>query len=154
MKAVGTPPTTDTPCAEDAAAQAFVRKRESEWSAEDEAALQARLSADAAFAEAYQQADAAWASIGAHAVSPELMRMREQALARARKAQARRWWPRRGHSTRPGLAVAALLVLVAGLAFQLSPYGYHPDDYRTAIGEQRVVALKDQSTIALDAAST
>lgn len=151
---MGTPPTTDTPCAEDAAAQAFVRKRESEWSAEDEAALQARLSADAAFAEAYQQADAAWASIGAHAVSPELMRMREQALARARKAQARRWWPRRGHSTRPGLAVAALLVLVAGLAFQLSPYGYHPDDYRTAIGEQRVVALKDQSTIALDAAST
>lgn len=153
MKAVGSAPTAGMPCAEEAAAQAFVRRREPEWGMADEATLQARLSEDAAFAEAYRRAEAAWAAIGAHAVSPEILRMREQALARARKAQARRWWPRRGQGA-AGLAVAALLVLATGLAFQLSPYGYHPDDYRTAIGEQRVVALEDQSTIALDAATS
>jgi transmembrane sensor len=48
--------------------------------------------------------------------------------------------------------MAGVAVLL-GVAWQLSPYGYARGQYRTGIGEQKIVDLEDHSRIALDAAT-
>lgn len=146
------PPQPGVPDLDGQAAEAYVRCRQGPWSAADQAALEARLADDAAFAEAFRRAGRLWRSVGTHAAAPELMAMREQAIARARRRSAGRWRERGTGRWRIAAAVAGL-GLALGLAFQFSPYGYRPGAYRTGIGEQRVVELDDHSRIALDAAT-
>jgi transmembrane sensor len=138
---------------EEQAAALFTRRRSGAWSAADQSLLDSRLRADPDFTNAYRRVDQSWESVGRHATSPELLALREHAIARARKASARRWLiPSPGpHRTLKYAAAAIVLVSVAGMAWQLSPYGYQPGVYRTGFGEQKMVDLADHSRIALDA---
>lgn len=131
------------------AAAAYIRCRQGPWTAADQSALEARLADDAAFAEAFQRAGQLWQSVGTHSAQPELMAMREQAIARARRSSTGRWRRRGIGRWRIAAAVAAIGVALALLLAYVDP----PGTYRTGIGEQRVVELDDHSRIALDAAT-
>jgi transmembrane sensor len=136
----------------DQAANDFLRRRDSSWTAADQAALDSRLANDRTFAEAYRRAEQSWQAVGRHATSPELMALREQAIARARQASARRWSAPGARSGYLGRwATAAVILIVCAMVWQFSPYGYEPGLYKTGIGEQKVVELSDHSHIALDA---
>jgi len=136
----------------DQAAELLLRRRGGSWGAADQLELDSRLAADAGLAQAYARAQESWESVGRHAASPELMALREQAIARARQASARRWalpGARRPQALK-WAAVAAVLA-TCGIVWQLSPYGYEPGTYKTGFGEQKVVELSDHSHITLDA---
>jgi len=140
---------------EEAAAEVFVRRVQGPWDASDQAALERRLTADPTYAQAYRRIEESWGSLARQAESPELMAYRQQAIAYARRSSARRWL-RRGRERFGGwraAAVAAGVALLAVAGWQASPYGYRPGEYRTGIGEQRLVELEDHSRIALDAAT-
>lgn len=145
----------DKPTLEEQASQAFLQPLQGEWSAADQAALEARLSTDPAYAKAYGKADRMWRALGTHAGSPELMRHREEAIAYARQVSGRRWLTvnrERRRRWQVAVAAAGIMFILAG-AWLISPFGYLPGDYRTAIGEQRSVELEDQSRIIMDAAT-
>ena len=136
----------------DQAADDFLRRRGGSWTEADQAALDSRLTTDHTFAEAYRRVEQSWQAVGRHATSPELMALREQAIARARKASAWRWSLPRARSVNLGKWVAAAAIgVVCAMLWQLSPYGYEPGLYKTGIGEQKMVELSDHSHIALDA---
>ena len=136
------------------ASEIFARRLASAWEPEDQAKLEARLGADRAFADAYRCMEEAWGGLDQHAESPEFIAYRERALAHARKAGAKRW-RKPNANTRSRWQMAAMVAGVAtlGVIWQLSPYGYVPNQYETGIGEQRIVELEDHSLIALDAAT-
>lgn len=148
-KLTGSEPESDH---EARAAELFARRRLGTWTPADEAAFESRLAQDPAFADAARRVAQSWHAMGKHATSPELMALREQALARTRRANARRWGGR-GRARRAGAVAAAItgVGLVLGVAFQLSPFGLHPGAYQTGFGEQRTVELSDHSRITLDA---
>jgi transmembrane sensor len=136
----------------DQAADIVVRRRDASWGAADQIALDARLASDLKFAEAYRQTQESWEAVGRHSTSPELLALREQAIARARQTSARRWsLPGAGLRNLGKWAAAAAIFIVCGTVWQLSPYGYEPGLYKTGLGEQKVVELSDHSHIALDA---
>jgi len=123
-----------------------VQRLQGEWTPKHQADLEARLSDDRAFAQAYARVEESWTGIDKYGETPEIVGYREEALAYARRnPYARHRWR---------LAAALLGITVAlGVAWQLSPYGVRPGQYRTGIGEQRMVELADHSRIALDAAT-
>lgn len=140
----------------DEASEKFIERLYGQWTAEDQAALEARLENDAAFAAAWRCVEGSWRALDTHAEAPELMAYRAEAISTMRHANARRWVrPARVHWTLTKGAVAAGIAGLAllGTAWQLSPYGYRSGEYRTAIGEQRIVELDDQSRITIDAAT-
>lgn len=137
------------PDLDEQAAEAYLRCRQGPWTAADQSALEARLAGDAGFAEAFERAGRLWQSVGAHAAKPELMAMREQALARARRSSAGRWRGKGIGRWRIAAAVAAVGIALSLLFAFVDP----PGTYRTAIGEQRVVQLDDHSRIVMDAAT-
>lgn len=137
---------------EDQAADAIARRRLGNWTADDQIAFEARAATDPAYADAVRRVQESWQAVGKHAASPELMAFREQAIARARRANARQWLlPGAERRTWRMASVVVGVGVALGIAAQLSPYGYHPGLYMTGIGEQRVVELEDHSRIALDA---
>jgi transmembrane sensor len=143
------------PTIEDEASDAFVQRLHGEWAVADQAALEARLRRDPAYADAYRRVQESWRALDAHAESAEVMRYREGAIAYARRSNARRWLKAHTHG-RSGWRAAAAMIgvsLLLGVAWQLSPYGHSPGQYQTDIGEQRVVDLEDHSRIVLDAAT-
>lgn len=142
------------PDLEEQAAQAFTRRRFGPWTAADESDLKTRLDQDAPYADAYRRVEQEWGAVGKQATSAELMAMREHALSRARRATARRWRSG-GRQPSPWLLVAGLAAvgIVLAAVYELGPFGWRSGDYRTGIGEQRVVELEDHSRIALDAAT-
>jgi transmembrane sensor len=136
----------------DQAADMLVRRRDPSWGAADQIALDARLASDSKFAAAYCQVEDSWDAVGRHATSPELLALREQAIARARQASARRWSLPGGRSWNLGRWAAAAAILIAcGIVWQLSPNGYEPGFYKTRLGEQKTIELTDHSHITLDA---
>lgn len=140
---------------EEEASDAFVHRLHGEWKAADQAALEVRLERDPAYADAYRHVQESWRALDKHAESAEVMRYREEAIAYARRSSARRWLKVHTYA-RSGWRAAAAVIgvsLLLGAAWQLSPYGYLPVQYHTAIGEQRVVDLEDHSRIVLDAAT-
>jgi transmembrane sensor len=143
---------TDLKILEAQASELLVQRRKSSWSLADQRALDTRLSQDLMFADAYRRVHETWDAVGRFATSPELMALREQAIARARQENVRRWslpgaksWPRRRWA-----AVAAVIIAGAAL-WQFSPYGYDSGLYHTGLGEQRTVELADHSHVVLDA---
>lgn len=141
---------------EEEASDAFVKRLHGEWTTKDQAAFEARLETDPAYADAYRRVEESWASLDIHAETSELMAYREEALAYARRAKARRWL-KSSRYTRTRWRIAASFTVAAlaiATALQLSPYGLKPGQYRTGIGEQRIVELEDRSRIALDAATS
>jgi transmembrane sensor len=151
MKSVESPPST----VDLEASEAFVQRLNGEWTPPDQAELEARLGCDRAFAEAYARVEESWEALDRHSETPDFMRYREEAMAHARHASARRWLKSSPGGRSPWRVAAAVtgIAVALGIAWQLSPLGYTPGEYRTGIGEQRMVELDDHSRIALDAAS-
>lgn len=143
------------PDQEDLAAHAFTRRRLGPWTDREESELQLRIEQDSAFADAFRRVEQSWSAVGQQATSPELMAMREQAISRARRASARQWLgdaTKRQRSLRVAAAIGALAIALTA-AYQLAPFGYRPGEYKTGLGELRVVELDDHSRVALDAAT-
>jgi transmembrane sensor len=138
---------------EEEVSETFVQRLHGEWTSEDQAVFEARLEHDPAYAVAYARAQDAWGALDAHAESAEVMRYREEAIAYARRSNARRWFKAHTYARNGWRAAAAIvgIAVLLGVAWQLSPYGYTPGRYHTEIGEQRVVDLEDHSQIVLDA---
>jgi transmembrane sensor len=152
MTKISPPGDMQTPDFEEQAAEMHTRRRGASWSEADQRVLDSRLAESPEFADAYGRAQDSWDAVGRYANSPEFMALREQALARARQASSRRGSSPAARSRRPGAwAAAAALLVVCGVTWQLSPYGYGPNTYKTGLGEQKVVDLPDRSHIALDA---
>jgi transmembrane sensor len=88
-----------------------------------------------------------WNAVGALSTAPELLEMRQQALARVRRASAQRssgrWWK----------AAAACLVLAMAGGGAILEFRLQPVDYETEIGGRRVVALPDGSHVSMDSDS-
>lgn len=132
-------PSASPPSLEEQAASAIIRAQSGQWTAQDQARLQAWL-ADPDHARAFHTVRQAWRAVGAHSASPELIALRLAALRG------------RGLLRRPWTIAAA--VLLCGFGLWLGRDRVTPIGYQTAIGEQRVVELTDQSRIALDAATS
>src|SRR5690606_25175714 len=111
-----------------------------DWSPADQAELEAWIAADEANAKAFAATGDVWAFFDAHAVEPEMMRARRDAIDRAQRAAGRRWTgpgrflPRSG-MPRIAAALAAAVVLGAGVY----PLVDGAETYRTGVGERRVV---------------
>src|ERR1700676_5574135 len=77
------PPTCmRTPDLEEQAADLYMRRCDVLWSEADQIVLDSRLADSPEFADAYGRVQDSWAAVGRHATSPELMALREQAIAR------------------------------------------------------------------------
>lgn len=99
--------------------------------------------------ERVERADEAWSALDGLETSPEILALRQAALADARRAGKGRGWQRMPRRIAAGIAAAVVLAGGAGLAVQ----PFVPTVYRTDVGERRVVVLKDGSRLSLDAAS-
>lgn len=137
---------------EEEVASTFVRRQHGEWTPADQKALERRLANDPAYAEAYRLAQESLHALSAHADLPEMIRFRQQALDHARRPSKYDWRGPNRHSAWRWAGAAGLIFGLA-LAWQLSPWGFRPGEYRTGIGEERIVQLDDHSRIALDAAT-
>src|ERR1700722_7778328 len=84
--------TDHRPTIEEEASDPFVQQLHGEWADQDQAAFEARLERDPAYADAYARAQESWGALDAHAESAEVMRYREEAIAYARRSNAHRWF--------------------------------------------------------------
>lgn len=119
--------------------------------------FEAWLAEDECHREAWQQVAGPWDLLGEHATTPELLKMRGDALewvhsvSRMRSRSSRRGFffinPRR---TAVVAMAATLLVAVVALAFWALNA---PTVYRTGPGERRVATLSDGSQIELDSST-
>lgn len=114
--------------------------------------FRAWLAADPANAEAFARVTDAWNAIEPHALAPEMMALRRDALDEVQNAARARW--RTGSSVRSWGAIAAALVCLfcAGVLMTMTLVGAG-DRYMTAVGERRTVTLADNSRVAIDADS-
>jgi len=112
---------------------------------------------DSEYADAYARAQDSWAALDTHAEN-----CRADAFTAKRRspthAAATHAAGLRPHLYAPQTAGGRPLRSPGWRCFSESPgnfgpYGYAPGQYRTAIGEQKVVDLEDHSTIVLDAAT-
>jgi transmembrane sensor len=145
------PPDTDL---ETQVAKQFLKRRAGTWTAGDERQYSERLE-DRDFADASARVERIWDGVAQQPNRPEFLSLREQALARARRSNQRRWslpWTTAQRSWTIAATLFAVGVAVATL-WQLSPYGYRPGVYETGIGEQRSIELADHSHIALDSST-
>ncbi|MGC4028577.1 MAG: FecR domain-containing protein [Steroidobacteraceae bacterium] len=137
---------------EEEASSDFLRRLQGEWTESDQIGLETRLTRDQAYANAYQRAEESWDILGAFAEAPEVVSRREKSLAYARRSSVRRWVGNRSVGSRWRLvAVAAGIVILLAMAWQVSPYGYRAELYQTGIGEQRMIDLEDHSRVVLNA---
>ena len=104
---------TETSDLHDQAADMLLRRHDASWGAADQIALDARLASDPKFAEAFRRTQESWEAVGRHATSPELLALREQAIARARQASARRWSLPGARSRNLGKWAAAAAILIS-----------------------------------------
>lgn len=140
--------------ADDEASELFVQRLYGEWTPENQRAFETRLERDLVFANAWKRVEEGWASLDRHAEAPEVMTYRADAIGEVRRANARRWFKASGAGGFKWKIAAAIAgVVLLGIAWQLSPYGYRFGEYRTDIGEQRIVELTDHSRITIDAAT-
>jgi len=145
-------PSEALPTIDEWAAATVLRRQTGEWTADDQREFDARL-ADPAVAKAFASASSAWRAVGEHATAPELMVLREQALAGVRRTNLQRWFmPRR--ALQWGAAAAVVAFLAVGLMVGTLFDDVTEASFATEIGEQRIVELEDHSRIALDAGTT
>src|ERR1700733_10302556 len=72
------------------AAELFLKRRAGSWTAADERDHLERLD-DPKFADALDRVERVWDGVAQNANRPEFLSLREQALARARRSNQRRW---------------------------------------------------------------
>lgn len=137
---------------EEQAAAWFLRSQQGRLSVAEEAALRDWLAASPEHVTLWEQTQRTWEDCGSHAMLPELVVAREQALASVRRAQVKRWTltgdSRGAVRLRAFAAVAAVCVLAVLLSLVVARRG---DVYVTGIGEQRTILLADDSRLTLDA---
>jgi transmembrane sensor len=120
----------------------------------DQTRFQAWLDADPENLRAFEDAVGVWRAVGDTSLTPELLALRRDALSGFETANRERWRKRR----RPPLgrwiptAVAACFVATLGGAWIVGTL-LSPLDYKTGVGERRVVVLNDGSKLSLDAAT-
>lgn len=102
------------------------------------------LAADPAHPAAYREAQQFWHSLDG--LSPDDIRALDRYLPQESVSQR----SRPEHSRRQLTAMAACVLLVAGAALWLALVLWPLGDYRTAVGEQRTIALPDGSTVQLN----
>jgi transmembrane sensor len=127
------------------------RVRLTETDRESSAEFEAWMAADPANAEAWAEVQGPWVAIGEAAVAPEVIAARRDALSRAKRRSRRRW----AGASFYGRAVAGLAAVAACAAGYVVLSGAYSgtQDYRTALGERRVVTLSDGSRVSLDSGS-
>lgn len=138
------------PCDEEAmqrlASAAVWRVRLTEEGLESSATFEAWLAENPANEAAWRQVNAPWDLLGEQAANPDVVAARRQALARAgARSVAVAPEPSRRRYLWSGLAAGAVAIAVG--AFWLLA---QPSEYRTGLGERRVVTLEDGSRISLD----
>lgn len=112
------------------------------------------LDANADHAEAFARTSAAWDELNEHAAAPEMMALRQAAIADSRAAGLARWRTSRAARRRWPTAIAASIVLVAvGAAGYDLLLGAAEQTYATAIGQRQSVTLADNSRVDIDADS-
>ena len=128
--------------------------------AEDAAELrrsfQLWLAASPDHPEAFARTAAIWDAIGEHSAAPEMMTVRQAALADAQDAALARWRPpsHATHARWPKILAATLIASISlgALAYFL----LRPTEarlYATDIGERHAVTLADNSRVEIDADS-
>eukprot|EP01042_Synura_sphagnicola_P036120 gene36120-46223_t len=130
----------DADAVDEAAVAWFVRLRDEEVTEADRAAFAVWLKADPAHERAWGELEALWGALDQVAVPGMVAPVTD----RPERRRPRAFW-------RP-LAAAAMLLLAVTAALRLLPPGLLAD-YRTGIGERRVVDLADGSRIELGPAS-
>jgi len=105
--------------------------------------------ADGDNAAAFQDAADAWRSVDAFAETPELVALRAASLERFRKQNRRRWSAVPDRRRWMGVAASIFAVaVVSATIFSLAP---RTTTFETGVGERRVGALPDGSTVSMDA---
>ncbi len=142
---------------EDLAADWFWRLNETRGEAHAAVEREFRqwLNEDPRHAEAFANVSAAWDVMGDHAAAPEIVTLRQSALADARAAAQSRWKPSRlprwGIAAIAGYAAAALLL--AGGYYYVSHMQPKGKQYATQIGQREALTLSDNSHVDIDADS-
>ncbi|MCP3732982.1 FecR domain-containing protein [Sphingomonas sp. MG17] len=142
-------PRSPSPEQYQAAAEWCLQLAEGPLPDETQRAFDAWLDAHPDHLVAFERSSSLWRQMGEAAASPELVDVRERALATFRRRNQWRWARRAvgGHAV---AAAAAMLLALAGGAWW---WQSAPDIYRTGVGERRVVMLDDGSRASLDAAT-
>jgi len=126
----------------------FLRYHQGRLTAEDFEALQAWLLANPDHAAAWRETQKIWNGFSEHAMLPELVAARREALSAVRRVQLKRWTTRSWSARRWVLAAAVSLVALGAVWWRVVLDG---NTYSTDIGEQRTVLLTDNSRMTLDA---
>lgn len=132
------------------AAAWFARLRADDVTENERGQCRQWLDADARHRAAYERMERLWSGAGDHAAHPEIaLRVRAQAPA----AAATRQPPRRGRGRLLAWSgAAAALIAVAAIGWRLlqPPPTVPEQQYVTAVGESRTIALEDGSRMSLD----
>lgn len=134
---------------DDAAVEWFVALRDEGATDEQRRAFAAWLAADSTHARAWAELERLWGALDAAPAQASPGAAADANVAYLSRAAMRRRLSEVGwrHA-----AAAAVLLLVVGIAWQLLPAGLW-SDYRTGIGEHRIIALDDGSEVELGSAS-
>jgi transmembrane sensor len=128
------------------ASAALWRVRLTEEGLESSATFEAWLAEDPANEAAWRQLSAPWDLLGEHAASPEVVAARRQALARAGGRDAAGAPSRTRHAYLWSGLAAGIVAIAIGAFWWFA----QPSEYRTELGERRVVTLEDGSKVSLD----
>jgi len=129
------------------ASAAVWRVRLTEAGLESSAAFEAWLAEDPANEAAWRQLSMPWDLLGERATNPQIVAARREALARASARDTVAVVQRSSHRNYWLSAAAAAVVVIVVVAFWSFAL---PSEYRTGLGERRVVTLDDGSRISLD----
>ncbi|WP_419814298.1 FecR family protein [Glacieibacterium sp.] len=124
------------------------RLADGEMPVEQQAELQAWLDADPTHVRTIEEIVTTWDEVENYAASEAVMKLRQSALASARRSLNHRPVATYIGPLRAALIAASIVVLVAAVGIWAVLL---PRTYSTGIGERRVVALADGSKISLDA---
>lgn len=91
-----------------------------------------------------------WGAVEHYAAAEPIMALREEALAAARESAVSRRHVLPDWGRRAALAAASLMLMLMGAGIWMN---LQPVQYRTGIGERRVITLTDGSTLSIDAGS-
>lgn len=136
------------------AAEFFLRRRSSAWSAADERQLQTWLDASEEHRSCFAGVEQMWTLSGEAAASDGVRALRAEALAARPQREA-------GATRRWAVAASLAIAVIGGAAGALmmsrgderGKGAGHARVYRTAVGERATIALADGSRLALNTAS-